>query len=334
MSDDDEVNANPNSDEPKLLMPAGTRYAGQPVDISSRHSIEIQPRGDGDVLIKPTDSHAVVDYFYHEGTFWRAVIPLDEIDAVFGQAFNFSKARTRRSKSGREIVFDRQGLPKRTIPILNHVQSRFTLKPDYPIGLYPVGSEESGDPAHRLHDFIYSFEAVGPLGIVFNVRDGMAGNLLSAHRFLSTQEMVFERIVVERQYVTESPPLPLDQSQKRALLTKSLLRSHRAGMAEVYYLYRFCGTNNCTSSPFGILDQVVDYRLPQRIGSALYRLPVSPRFYLRVRGLDADRSVRKLVRREFEDYIDDAKTQQRKREHVRAGVRARRAARTARQKPP
>jgi hypothetical protein len=313
-------------DEADIPMPRGSRYAGQAVDIASRRSIEIQPGGDRSELIDAKDSHSVVDFFFHEGQFWRAIIPLNGVDQVFGQAFNFSKPRTRRGDNGREILFDKHGLPRRTIPILNHVQSRFTLRPDQPVELYPLGSDEFGSPVHRVHDIIYSFEAVGPVGISFNIRDGLTGNLMSAHRFVSIQEMVFERLVVENQYVTESPPLPLENREKRALLTESLLRSHRAGTTERYYLFRIFGTNNCTSSPFQIVDNVVKYQWTQRLGSALYRLPLSPRFYLRVRGLDSDPSFRKMVRSEFEAYIGNARTQQRKRDHVRRQIRIRRNA--------
>ena len=213
-----------------IPMPARSRYSGQPLDASSRRSIEINPHGGGRELIVAQDSHCVVDYFFHEGKFWRANIPLDGVEQVFGQAFNFSKPRTRRGKHGPEIVFNKHGLPRRSIPILNHLQSRFHLRADQPAELYPLGTQDFGVPAHRIHDLIYSLEAIGPLGVAFNVRDGLAGNLISAHRFLSIREMVFERLVVENQYVTESPPLPLQEEEKRALLIGSLLHSHRAGM--------------------------------------------------------------------------------------------------------
>jgi hypothetical protein len=318
------------SGEAEFLMPRGSRYAGQVVDVSSRRSIEIRPSGAAGELIDAKDSRCVVDFFYHEGTFWRAIVPLDGVDQVCAQAFNFSRPRTRRGENGREILFDKDGLPRRSNPMLNHVQSRFVLRPDQPVELYPLGNEEFGAPVHRIYDVIYSLETTGPVGVTFNIRDGLTGNAMSAHRFMSIQEMVFERLVVENQVVTESPPLPLKESKKRALLIASLLRSHRAGMTERYYLYRICGTNNCTSTPLQIVDHVVDYRWAQRIGSALYRLPLNPRFYLRVRGLDSDPSFRKLVRSEFEAYVADAKIQQRKRDYVRRQIRIRRAARDAR----
>jgi hypothetical protein len=324
------VNSNDCSGEAPLLMPQGTRYAGQPVDTSCRHSIEIKPSGDGHMLIDPKDAHVVVDYFYHEGQFWRAIIPLDGIAEIFGQAFNFSKVRTKRGVKGPEIRFDRHGLPKRTIPFLNHLQCRFVMKSDCYVNLYPIKSDETGAPAHRIKDFVYSVEVVGPVGVGFNIRDGLRGNLLGAHRFLSTREMIFERIVLENQHVTESPRLPLNDLEQRAALTESLLRSHRAGMSDRYYLYRVCGTNNCTSNPFQILDKIVTYSFRHRIGSMLYRLPFSPRLYLRARGLDSDPSVRKMVRSEFEDYIQDPATQQRRRKYLRQLAGDRQAARQGR----
>ena len=303
--------------EPHWVMPARSRFAGEPVDASSRRSIQIVPTGPGGELIGADDRHVTVDHFFHEGEFWRGVIPLDATDQVFGQSFNFSQVKTRRGISGPEIVLDRHGLPKRKIPFLNHLQSRFTLRADRPIRLFPLGGDTNGAPTHEVHDFIYTLEALGPLGTAFNLRDAIGGNFISAHRVLSIQEMVFERMVVENEYVTESPPLPLSTANKRSLLLKTLLRSHAAAMSETYYLYRLFGTNNCTSNPFQILDEVVQYTFAQRIGSALYRLPFNPRLYLRVRGLDSDPSDRKLVRHEFEAYIRAPDTQRRKKEYVR-----------------
>ena len=116
------------------------------------------------------------------------------------------------------------------------------------------------------------------------------------------------------QVVTESPALPLNEYEKRRLLIEAISRSHFAGMNEPYYLFRILGTNNCTSSAFHILDSVMKYSWSRRLGAALYRLPLNPRFYLRIRGLDSDHGMRKVVRDEFLEFIAARKTQQRKRE--------------------
>lgn len=304
---------------------AGGRYRGQLLDDISRHSIFIRH------LPSNADDHSLntftIDYFYHRGQFWTAVVPLDGVAEILGQAFNFSKMKTRVGENGPQPIYDASGIPKRRLPMLNHLQSRFRFRPHCSVDLYPLESEPNGQPELQVNDIIYSVEAVGPPGVNFNMRDAINGSLISAHRFLSTEEMVFERIVCEGQYVLESPPLPLNDAQMRSLLTTALRRSHRVGMSEPYYLYRCGRTNNCTSNPFQMLDKSVPYTWRQWLGAMLFRLPVSPRLYLRVRGLDSDPHCRKQVRDEFALFIKDPATQQRKRAAVRARVRQQRAAR-------
>lgn len=297
-------------------------------DFSSRHSIEITASEDEiDALCK----EVVVKYFYHRGEFWLAKIPLDGVERVHGQTFNFSRPKTRMTEKGPETIFDATGLPKRTLSSLNHLQCRFIFRDDAPIELYPLDSEALNEAslAHRITDLIYSTEAVGPPGVTFNFWDGIAGRLICAHRFMSTEEMVFERISVESQYVTESPALPISRDDTRQLLRKSLLRASRAGHREKYFLYRFCGTNNCTTNPFQILDRTIQYSWRQRLGALLYRIPFRPRFYLRIRGLDADPSYRKLVRDDFEEFLNAPETRQRRREYVREKIRLKRSLRSS-----
>ena len=296
-------------------------HRGRVVDTSSRHSIAIQSTDDNGAAIAPSSPCTTVKYFYHAGEYWLALVPLDSVEEVFGQAFNFSKPRVKPGPNGPELLRRETGEPKRSMPFLTHVQSRFTLRPDRCVELYPLDGTTDGEPVHRVRDLVYTVEAVGPPGLRFNIRDGLSGNFLCAHRFLSIEEMVFERIVVQGQYVSESPPLRLNDADKQEVLRLSLLRSHIAGMREPYYLFRCCGTNNCTSNPFQIVDQVANYSLGHRIGSLLFRFPLSPRLYLRVRGLDSDRAVRKFVRDEFTEFIERPDVQRRKRAHVREKIR-------------
>ena len=297
-------------------------YRGQPLDRSSRRSLRFVTDPAEGIQLGPDDR--VVSDFYHLGEFWTAVIPVDSVRDVYGQAFNFSRPRMRKNKHGYQIVYDRSGLPKRSIGLMNHVQSRFVLSRDRPARLFAAEQSITDAPAHLVDDFVYSVEAVGPKGVKFNLKDGYRGYLACAHRFSSTEEMVFERIVLEGQYVTQSPPLDLTLEEKKNLLLRSLERSDRAGMTEPYYLFRFCGTNNCTSNPFQVLDEVVQYTFWERVGSMVFRLPLNPRFYLWVRGLDSDPTQRKLVREEFESYIAAVETRQRKRAFLKQRKRERR----------
>ncbi len=182
-------------------------------------------------------------------------------------------------------------------------------------------------PLIEIYDFIYSLEAIGPPGVEYNAVDGLLGNLIAAHRFFSTEEMVFERIVVQNQYVIETHIPKLDCLQKRELLVRSILRSHQAAMSERYYLLRLCKTNNCTSSPFQILDSVAHYSFFQRLGTGLYRFPISPMLYLRIRGFVTPSSRQTLVRDEFQTYIQDPVVQERKSAFLKRRSQAKRDAR-------
>ena len=292
---------------PVRIMPSWSRFAGQPIDTSSLHSLQII-----DALSQP--DRWVVDYIYHLGTYWRAAIPVNGVEQVLAQCYNFSNPRTKWGTGGKEILRNRNGAPRRRIPVLNHLQARFVFRPDQTVKLYSLDSDHSSEAHHELDDLVYSVEAVGPPGYTYSLRNAMGGHLVTAHRFVSMQEMAFERLVTEDQYLTESPPLPLTEHQKRQMLIETIQRSDRAGMTEPYYLLRLFGTNNCASNPLQILDNVVDYSRTRRLSSALYRLPLNPRLYLRMRGMDSDPSVRKLVCDEFHDFIHDPRTQQRKEE--------------------
>lgn len=297
-----------------------TKPSNNDLDVSSRRSLEIDElRG----------NEAVVRYFYHAGQFWNAVIPLDGVDSIHGQAFNFSSLKKRKTRDGTELVYDKRGNPKPRFGFINHVQSRFRFRQDRKVRLYELDDEPSGEPVAEVDDFVYSIEAVGPVGVLFSFRNGMSGSLICAHRFLSMEEMVFERVVVLGYYIRESPPLPLSEDEKRTILLKSLQRSDQAKLSEPYYLYRCCGTNNCTSNPFRIIDQSVRYSWWQWLGSAIYRLPLNPRLYLRVRGLDADPTHFHIVRSEFTEFIESKSTRKRKRAVVRAEIQRRRDAKKA-----
>ena len=90
-------------DESIVLLPRGSRYAGQALDVSSRRSIAILPIGESENLVDSNEDRFIVDGFYHLGEFWRAIIHLDGVANVYGQAFNFSKPKTRLGKNGREV---------------------------------------------------------------------------------------------------------------------------------------------------------------------------------------------------------------------------------------
>ena len=271
------------------------------VDFSTKRSLSICERH---------EDHVIVDNFFHDGQFWRARIPL-AVEQVLGQAFNFSSVRTVQDKNGRRPEVDEWGHPQRRFSFINHLQARFWLAED--VELFRTDSKAT-QPCHRMRDFVYSVEATGPPGIKFSLLNGLLGRLTCTHRFLSTSEMIFEKFVLQNYVVEESPPLPLTDAELRAVLVGSIERSVHSAPDERYYLCLPFATNNCTSNPFRIVDQVARYSFRQRLGSMLFRLPLHPRFYLWVRGLDVDPGHRKFVHTDYEPFVASEKTQARKRE--------------------
>ncbi|MEX0679092.1 MAG: hypothetical protein WD063_18605 [Pirellulales bacterium] len=95
--------------------------------------------------------------------------------------------------------------------------------------------------------------------------------------------MAFERIVRERMTVLESPPLPLERELLNKMLDEAIRESHNVGLSRPYFMFRLpFSATNCTSEPLKLLDRVL--RTPRR-RRFLYRLPIHPRGYLKLRGL-------------------------------------------------
>ena len=292
------------------VMPSGGRFAGQPIDTSRSRPVSIQ----GERLDRFGRRRLIVDHVYHEGAFWTAVIPIDGVDQISVQFYNFSApCKMNRTESESDTSLDQQGMPKYSNPFLNHIQLRISFQASNEIDLYPLFGEDGDIPMHSVADLCYSVEAAGPKGYDFDWRNTVFGNLVTVHRFTTMQEMVFERLVAEDQCLVESPPLPLTPTQKAEVLLRALRRSQQAGLSETYYLIRMIETNNCASNALKILDSVMKGTLRQRLASHLYRLPISPRLYLQLRGIDPDPGYRKRVRDEFHDFINAPQTQVRKR---------------------
>ncbi len=170
---------------------------------------------------------------------------------------------------------------------MGRAQARFVLSEEHPIRLYPLGvASIAGGPVATVSDFCYSVEVAGPKGVSCQLAHAF-GDFVCAHRLLSTEEVVFERITRGGYLVHQSPELVLTPRQRERALELALKRSHSAGMQQPYYpLTKRLGALNCTSHVFVVLDDVLAerYSLVQRIVSKLlWRLPIQLRSYLRLR---------------------------------------------------
>jgi hypothetical protein len=244
-----------------------------------------------------------VEGFYHRGQFWKAIIPKSGVSEIMGQRLNFSKPNRRKDGTTKPRLF-----------FLNHVQARLKMEPDKAVTLYPLNAEPTGEPAHSVADFSYSVEAVGPRGRKWNLSDALLGNLAIVHRFLSTEDVTFERIMRERMKVIQSPPLPLEPEIRNTMLHEAIRESHSMGVSKPYFMIRLpFSATNCSSEPLKLLDGVLRTPLLQRF---FHRLPVYPRGYLKLRGLWQHGKAAPTLNEEMADWIASDEAKARRQIHV------------------
>jgi hypothetical protein len=279
---------------PPPVMPAWSAYAGEEFNLTERRPLAI---------LGETEKTFVVEGFYHLGRFWKTVIPKTGVSKIIGQRINFSKPKRQTDGTTRASLF-----------FLNHVQARLIMEPDRAVRLYPASAEPIGEPAHQITDFCYSVEAVGPYGRRWNVSDALLGNLAIVHRFLSTQDVAFERIVRQRMTILQSPPLPLDAHVRDRMMCEAIRASEMAGISLPYFMVRPPGSaTNCTSEPLKLLDRVLRTPGWQRF---FHRLPIHPRGYLQLRGLWQDGQAVPTLNDEMADWLASNDAKLRRQIHV------------------
>ncbi len=277
------------------LMPEWSAYAGEPFNLTERRPLAI---------LSETDEAFVVEGFYHRAEFWKAVIPKHGVSEIIGQRFNFSKQKRHQDGTTSSSLF-----------FVNHVQARIRMKPDRTVKLYPPGTEPTAEPVHQIPDFSYSVEAVGPFGRKWNSWDAMLGNLAIVHRFLSTEDVAFERIIRERMTVLQSPPLPLEREILNTMLQEAIRESHDAGLSRPYFMLRLpFSATNCTSEQLKLLDGVLHTPLRRRF---LHRLPIHPRGYLKLRGLWQDGQQPPTLNEQMAEWIASDEAKERREIHIK-----------------
>ena len=276
------------------VMPHWSAYAGEAFNLTERRPVSI---------LSESDTAIIAEDFYYWEDFWTAVIPKHGVADIIGQRLNFSKPRRQPDGTSKPSLF-----------FMNHVQARLIMQPEHPIELYPPGREPAGEPAHRVDDFCYTVEAVGPHGRHWNLFDGLLGNLAIVHRFLSTEDVIFERIIRERMTIIQSPPLPLEPQIKNQMLCEAVRESHNAGLSRPYFIVRARGTaTNCTSEPMKLLDRVLQTPFWQRF---FHRFPVYPRGYLKLRGLWQDGQPPPTLNDQMAEWIAGDRAKQRRHAHI------------------
>jgi hypothetical protein len=276
------------------VLPAWSAYAGLPFNLAERRPL---------VILEESDDAFIVEGFYHRAAFWQAIVPKHGVAEIVGQRMNFSRPKRQADGTTRASLF-----------FLNHVQARVQMRPEHALRLYAPGSDRAGEPAHLVGDFAYSVEAVGPLGRSWNLSDALLGNLAIVHRFLSIEDVAFERIMREHRTIVQSPPLPVEAEFKNRLLAEAIRESHSTGLTRPYFMMRppFSATN-CASEPLKLLDEVL--RTPRR-RRLLRRYPIHPRAYLKLRGLWQEGQVVPTLNEELAEWLKSDAARERREIHV------------------
>jgi len=242
-----------NKELPEHRIKSG-KYQGQVIDNRTRRSL---------IIVEEDDQSYLTDYFFHNGKFYSARFPKNAVKRIIGQQFSFGRFN----------------------PFITHAQVRFTLDEGIFIELYELG--EKTNPIRKLTEFVYSLEVVGPKGTEWSIMNGF-GAFVSAHRFVSVDEVVFERVVLGRYTVNQSPPILLAKEQLNEALDMIIRKSDHEKLNKKYYILTFwLGATNCTSEMFKMLDKLMtnNYSKRQKIGSKLFwRFPFALSRYLKVRG--------------------------------------------------
>jgi hypothetical protein len=98
------------------------------------------------------------------------------------------------------------------------------------------------------------------------------------------------------------------------MLEGAIRESHTAGLTRPYFMFRLPFTaTNCTSEPLKLLDEVL--RTP-RLRRSLYRFPVHPRGYLKLRGLWQDGPPAPTLNEQMAEWLASAAVKERRQIHL------------------
>ncbi len=228
--------------ERQLNFPEGSKYAGEPVDLSrTRNLIELT---DEEIIKSGLHKrHADIDreaFFYvanfrYDKQYWIAKIPKDGVEKSI---FQFQQLQTSNKNKVIAALID--------YVAAGHVQVRFVMKRDKAIELRPQKLDQQNKPGAFVWDFSYSlhsgfsqlqdkkFSAFG---------DGLKGGYVVTHNFVATVDMAYKmsRMGLDaKQYVMNFSP-----EQSDALLAHYVEKSIGLKENEITYhtFKRSCVTN-------------------------------------------------------------------------------------------
>lgn len=173
---------------------------------------------------------------FHDGGFWVAHIPIDEVEAVVFQLEYFA-----------------------AIVPAGHTQMRVRFRQGAPVRLFGQSKRHQGKRV-ELRDLVLSVEAVGQPGYKYDIVRGVFNELGTAYRVASLTSRL-DDMVVKQGHDVEQWPLALAPGEGRRLLENYARESDTRDMQTMYNTLFV----NCTNEAVRILDASVSYTVGEQV---------------------------------------------------------------------
>jgi hypothetical protein len=174
----------------------------------------------------PDTRKAVITNFMHDGSYWKAQVPLTTVESV-------------------EVGFEE------FIPGVFHVFLLFQFPERSPVRLDPQIHREHSLPT-RVHNLVISPEGIPPRDGKYNFLDAFMERYPVGIRTLSKQQVIHWSVDTLKHKV-QVFALKLDPQQRQELLRSAL---HTVATRSFQTKYRLF-TNNCATSVLDLIDSVV-----------------------------------------------------------------------------
>lgn len=202
-------------------MPKGP-HAGKCLDVREKLSAHQLNDFEAQAYGGQAKGRMLVGNFFHEGRFYVASVPIDDIEDVIVQVEHFEP----------ELV-------------AAHTQLRFRFRQD--VKLLPDGPS--------LRDVIVSVEYLAPPNVPYDLFKGLSDFAL-VHRILSLQTK-FAYMVTKQHHHVDQYRLALYQHEKTAIFEEAIALSDRDGLATMYHTIE----RSCTTELFRAIDLGLDKNL-------------------------------------------------------------------------
>jgi hypothetical protein len=229
-------------------MPRGP-FQGEELDISEKRSTRLlTPEQSAAFGAGPRDM--VIRDFLHEGKFWVAKIPVDQVEQVYYHYID------------------------------THVQLSFKFKEGHPVRLYPQsGSVGTVKEERTLDEIVHTLDPRTVNGDPFVAipQRRLFRNFATAYRFLSPKDS-YVQWILRRPHtgIGERIPVDFSEAEREEKLRFAIERSEKLGHDPMFNFV----LNNCTTGACEVLDRGHRYTLLQKLAGSFRFL--SPKPYTRL----------------------------------------------------